>query len=73
MDFEDTKNCQLSCRLCRWMMTLDSSREELAITCETEKYGYIGVVCAKNPLMIKLEGIQLENNNEIQLWECLRN
>ena len=50
-------------------MALDSSRDEPTIRCETKKYGYTGVVCAKKPPMIKSDGIQLKYHNGIQLWE----
>ena len=66
MDFDDAENCQLSSRLCKWTMTLDLSRDKPAIRCETEKYGYTSV-CAKNPPMIKLDGIQLESKRNSTL------
>ena len=66
MDFDDAENRQLSSRLCKWTMMLDLSRDKPAIRCETEKYGYTSV-SAKNPLMIKSNGIQLESNSGIQL------
>ena len=72
MDFDDAENRQLSSRLCKWTMTLDLSRDKPAIRCEIEKYGYTSV-CAKNPPMIKSDGIQLESNSGIQLWECFWN
>ena len=37
------------------MKALDSSKDEPAIRYEIEKYGYIGVVFAKHPQIIKLE------------------
>ena len=37
------------------MKALDSSKDEPAIRYEIEKYGYIGVVFAKHPPIIKLE------------------
>ena len=64
---DDAENCQLSSHLCKWTMALDSSKDEPAIRCETKKYGYTGVVCAKNPLMIKSDGIQLKYHKGIQL------
>ena len=66
---DDAKNRQFSSRLCKWTMALDSSRDEPTIRCETKKYGYTGVVCAKKPPMIKSDGIQLKYHNGIQLWE----
>ena len=65
----DVENRQLSSRLCKWTMALDSSKDEPTIRCEIMKYGYTGVVCAKKPLMIKSDGIQLKYHNGIQLWE----
>ena len=37
------------------MKALDSSKDKPAIRYEIEKYGYIGVVFAKHPPIIKLE------------------
>ena len=50
-------------------MAMDSSRDKPAIRFETKKKKYTSVVCAKNPLMIKSDGIRLEYHNGIQLWE----
>ena len=47
---------------------LDSSRDEPAIRYEIEKCGYIGVVFAKHPPMIKLKWDSIEVNcKRIQL------
>ena len=42
------------------MKALDSSRDEPAIRYEIEQKKYTGVVCAKGPLMIKLEWNSVE-------------
>ena len=42
------------------MKALDSFGDELGIRYEIEKYGYIGVVFAKRPPIIKLEWDSIE-------------
>ena len=37
---------------------MDLSMDKCAIRGEIKKCGYTGMVCAKNPPMIKLDGIQ---------------
>ena len=71
----------LACQY-RWTKLLASSRDKPAIRYKVEKYGYIGVVFAKHPSIIKLEWdsievyckrIQLENSfwGESCVYLCL--
>ena len=70
---DDAENHQLSSCLCRWMIRMDSSRDEPAIRYEIEKKKLTGMVFSKNPPMIKLEWNLIEvYRKRIQLGSSFR-